>query len=307
MRVSLELRYFRWAVVASQHRSLRKAAEALNVRQSTLSRCLRDLEHELGAVLFERTNGGTRPTSEGWEFLKSARQIIEEAELIAARLRTRSRGESGRLTIGVQASLSAGNLRATLIEYHRRFPNVETCLVDGSSDHLISDLVNASVDIAFLIEGKKRWSGRSLGVWSERLVSALPERHSLTSNEVLYWHQMKGQTIIVPRHGPGPELLKVLSDNLICSDNCQIQRHDVSLDRLLTLVGAGMGILLALEGATGTSYQDVAFREVHDRDGPIRLNFYAAWRHGNSNPSLRPFLDMLRERYPDLSGDPAPA
>jgi DNA-binding transcriptional LysR family regulator len=80
--VSVELRELRWAIVASQRRSLRRAAEALNIRQSTLSRCLRDLEYKLGAALFERTNGGTRPTTEGLEFLESARRIVEETETI---------------------------------------------------------------------------------------------------------------------------------------------------------------------------------------------------------------------------------
>ncbi|TIW77556.1 MAG: LysR family transcriptional regulator [Mesorhizobium sp.] len=65
--MSVEFRELRWAIVASQHRSLRQAAEALNIRQSTLSRCLRDLECKLGATRFERTNGGTRPTIEDLE------------------------------------------------------------------------------------------------------------------------------------------------------------------------------------------------------------------------------------------------
>ena len=188
---ALEFRDLRWAIVASQHRSLRQAAETLKVRQSTLSRSLRDLEHRLGAVLFERTNGGTHPTIEGQEFLEAARRIVEETEAIAVRLKTRSRGESGRLTIGVHASLSAGNLRATLIEHRRRFPDVETHLVDGSSDHLISDLENCAIDIAFVVEGNLRWDGRSLPVWSERVVVALvggssprqPRRRSLERSE----------------------------------------------------------------------------------------------------------------------------
>lgn len=56
----------------------------------------------LGAVLFERTNGGTRPTVEGQEFIESARRIVEDTGELMPRLKTRSRGESGRLTIGVQ-------------------------------------------------------------------------------------------------------------------------------------------------------------------------------------------------------------
>ncbi|WP_081433823.1 helix-turn-helix domain-containing protein [Beijerinckia indica] len=64
-----ELRDLRWAIIAARHRSLRQAAEVLNVRQSTLSRAIRDLESQLGALLFERSNSGTRPTVAGQEFL----------------------------------------------------------------------------------------------------------------------------------------------------------------------------------------------------------------------------------------------
>jgi hypothetical protein len=70
---SVEFRDLEWAIIASHHRSLRQAAEALDIRQSTLSRRLRDMEARLGAKLFERTNGGTRPTIAGREFLASAK------------------------------------------------------------------------------------------------------------------------------------------------------------------------------------------------------------------------------------------
>jgi DNA-binding transcriptional LysR family regulator len=301
--MTVELRELRWAIVASQHRSLRQAAEALNVRQSTLSRGLRDLEYKLDATLFERTNGGTRPTIVGQEFLDAARRIVEETEAITARLKTRSRGESGRLTIGVHASLTAGNLRATLIDHRRRFPDVEAHLVDGSSDHLISDLASAAVDVAFVAEGNPRWDGKSLAVWSERIVVALPEGHTLSGQDTIHWSDLKRESLLFPHRGPGPEFLQLLTGKMRGSESCRVLRHDVSLDRLLSLVGAGWGILLALEGATGAAYPGVTFREVHDNDGPTRLTFRAYWRQSNPNPSLRPFLNMLLERYPDLSAD----
>lgn len=77
--MTVELQELRWVITVSRYRSLRQAAEALNIRQSTLSRRLRDLERHLGAQLFERTNGGTRPTVIGWEFIDIACHIIEEA------------------------------------------------------------------------------------------------------------------------------------------------------------------------------------------------------------------------------------
>lgn len=78
--MTVELQEMRWAVTVSQHRSLRRAAETLHVRQSTLSRRRQDLEHRLGAKLFERTNGGTRPTVAELEFFELARRILEDTD-----------------------------------------------------------------------------------------------------------------------------------------------------------------------------------------------------------------------------------
>jgi DNA-binding transcriptional LysR family regulator len=231
----------------------------------------------------------------------SAEHIIEEIEELAHRLRTRFRGESGRLTIGVHTSLSAGNLRATLIEHHRRFPEVETRLVDGSSHRLISELANSAVDVAFLLDDKAPWQDKSLSVWSERVIAALPAHHPLSGQEAIRWSDLVGETILVPLRGPGPEILRLLITKIGCSDPDCVSRHDVSLDRFLTLVGAGLGILLALDGATGAIYPGVVFREIRDVEGPTRLAFRACWRQENCNPPLQPFLDTLRERYPDIS------
>lgn len=304
--VPIELRDLRWAIVAARHRSLRQAAETLNVRQSTLSRRLHELEFRLGADLFERTNGGTRATVAGHEFLEAARHIIEETETITARFKTRSRGESGRLTIGLHASLSAGNLRATLIEHRRLFPEVETHMVDGSSDHLFSDLANSTIDIAFVAAENAKWEGKSLPVWSERIVVALPEDHPLCARDAVQWDDLQHETLLLPQRGPGREFQRILASKIGCPAPLCLYREDVSLDRLLTLVGVGWGILMALEGATGATYPGVTFREVRDAEGPTRLNFRAYWRPSNRNSSLRLFLEMLRERYPDFSVDPPP-
>jgi DNA-binding transcriptional LysR family regulator len=304
--VRIEFRDLRWAIVAAQHRSLRQAAEALNIRQSTLSRSLRDLEHHLGSAIFERTNGGTRPTVEGLEFLEAARRIIGETEAIVTRLKTRSQGQSGRLSVGVHASFSAGNLRATLIEHRKRCPDVEMHLIDGSSDHLISDLANSAIDIAFVAEGDSQWDGKSLSVWSERVVVVLPEHHALCAHDSVGWNDLRDEPVLLPQRGLGLEVFKLLVDKLGCRDACRFHRHDTSLEHLLGLVGAGWGISVALEGATGVAYPGVAFREVLDNDGPARIGFRAIWRQTNANPSLRPLLEILRERYPDLSGASAP-
>lgn len=99
----------------------------------------------------------------------------------------------------------------------------------------------------------------------------------------------------MPASNLGLEFLKLLLSKVECFDPCRLLRHDVALDRLLTLVGAGWGVLLALEGATATVYSGVTFREIHDASDPTRLNVRAYRRQANCNP--------ITPGWPKCSGD----
>lgn len=148
--MSLDLRDLRWAIVAAQHRSLRQAPDKLHIRQSTLSRRLRDLEHQLGAALLERSNGGTRPTIEGQEFLRicPADRRGDRGDHNALQ-DSHARRKRPTYYRGARVP-SAGNLRATLIER-------ETVLLDGSGVHLACDLASSAIDVAFMISASRQW------------------------------------------------------------------------------------------------------------------------------------------------------
>jgi Bacterial regulatory helix-turn-helix protein, lysR family len=120
--LAIDLQHLRYAVAARVQGSFRRAAESLLIQQSTLSRCIRQLEHSIGMTIFERSSGGVRATDAGRDFLHLARSILEQVDSLVTRAHRSGRGEAGRLTIGFYTSLTAGNLRATLADYARRFP-----------------------------------------------------------------------------------------------------------------------------------------------------------------------------------------
>ena len=298
----LEFRDLRLAVTASQHRSLRRAAEALNLRQSTFSRRLRDIERRLGIILFERSNSGTRLSALGFEFVASAGRILEQIEEELRRLKSKSVGEQGTLTIGVHASLSAGPMRAGLCEFRRRFPEVDIRTVDGSHDRLLLALSANAVDIAITAGLASMWTDRMLPLWSERVIVALPESHALGRAGRARWPDLADERFLLPQQGPGQELENLIRAKLRnATASERFVRQDVSLDRLLSLVSAGYGALLMFEGATGVRYEGVVYHEVWEDDGPTRVPFTAYWRDANGNPALQLFLNMLHEHHPDLS------
>lgn len=78
----LQLKY---AVVISTSVSMREASGKLFVSQPALSSTIRDLEDEIGLKIFERTNKGISLTEEGNEFLRFAKQAVNQYELVEHR------------------------------------------------------------------------------------------------------------------------------------------------------------------------------------------------------------------------------
>lgn len=80
------------------------------------------------------------------------------------------RGEAGYLTIGFYTSLSAGNLRASLVEYGRRFPQVEISTVEGSRSRLFDRVQNGAVDIAIVTGEPASDCNGSMALWCANIV-----------------------------------------------------------------------------------------------------------------------------------------
>jgi len=66
------------------------------VEQSTLSRCIRQLKERIQMIVFERSSCGVGATLAGREFLRAARSILEQMDMLVTTAHRTGRGEAGR-------------------------------------------------------------------------------------------------------------------------------------------------------------------------------------------------------------------
>jgi DNA-binding transcriptional LysR family regulator len=296
---AVDLQHLRYAVAAADHGSFRRAAEMLLLRQSTLSRCISQLEYSLGLIVFERFSGGVRATTAGRHFLRTARSILEQMDSLVNSAHYAGCGEAGRLTVGFYTSISAGNLRATLVDYKKRFSQIDVYLKESSRVRLVTALRNGALDIAIVTSELPLLGNQGKPLWSERILLALLEGHPLAGKDVVYWTDLRGETVLLSQYDPGRELEDLLLSKLVSpEDRPKIAHHDVSRGIIKSLIAAGFGVSLVTESDVGANFSGLTFRELRDGTGPSRVGFSAHWRSDNDNPALANFLKLLGERYP---------
>ena len=159
----MNIRFLRAFLAVARHANITRAAQELNLAQSSVSDQIRALEDEMGAKLFDRLNAGLVPTQAGHALMQYAEEIValeREAKATLAAM-----NGSAAITVGCLPALAASRLAAFLsssISGNQREPF--RLQVDGTPG-LIQKLLQGVIDVAFCFPTAgldKRLVGRTI-------------------------------------------------------------------------------------------------------------------------------------------------
>ena len=289
--LALDLRYLRYALLVAEHGSFRRAADAVAMSQSTVSRRVQLLERRLGVPLFTRSRTGAKLTAAGARFLQNAAFGASHLHQAVKDMQTAHHGDTGEIRIGLMTSLASGFLPNLVGEYHSRFRGVEVKIEESTSEVAAANLLSGRIDVAFLPREPQLAGCKTVQLWTERLFLALPKRHLLATAESVSWADVRNETFLIPAGIAGAELDQYLLRQLSRSDSePRISIQGVGRDNLLNMVGEGFGISLILSSTSGGAHKEVVFVPISD--GLEDIRFSAVWSAKNHNPALKHFLDL---------------
>ena len=139
----LDLQLVRSFTVLDEHRHFGRAAAALHLTASSLSRQISRLEQQAGARLLDRTPQGTRLTEAGEVFLPLATAVLRSAAQAAARARAAS--QPSRITIGYIANII---VTPAVRELRHRHPEAEVRTLHLAWNEPRAALLDHRVDAA---------------------------------------------------------------------------------------------------------------------------------------------------------------
>jgi LysR family transcriptional regulator, regulator of abg operon len=142
----MKLHQLRNVGAIAKHGSLRAAARALGLAQPTLTRSIHELEHELGAPLFERKKRGVSVTPVGEAFVRRANVILADVQRAREEAEQISGGVRGSLVAGLSIAAHLALLPRSLQRFRNRYPDVRLRIIEGFFPTLESGLLDGSID-----------------------------------------------------------------------------------------------------------------------------------------------------------------
>ncbi len=293
MDPKIELTSVTQALTVAEHLSFRRAAKALGVCQSSVSKRVMNLENLLGVDLFDRHHTGVKVTNAGIHFFEHVRLALDHLDSAVKSAGMAGRVERGCLKIGIFSSLASGFLPELLRCFSARHPEVEVNIVEGGPRENLTRLRAERLDIAFVMGEPVARDCDVARFWSERMFVVLPDTHALCGKDAIPWEDLRNEIFILSRSELGLAIHDYVIQRLAALEHRpNVRQSPVARDTLMHMVALGQGVSLTSESTVATSFPDIAFRPIAgDLDV---LQFSGVWLLRNSNQALRRFISLAR-------------
>src|ERR1700676_4334126 len=239
--MAMELRHLRYFVAVVEEGSLTAGAERrLHTSQPSLSRQMRDLEHEVGAELLSRSVSGVELTAAGKAFLDHARLALMQVDAAVEAAHRAARPARKTFAIGFQTGQEMNWLPRAMHVLRDELKNIQVTVSSDYSPDLAEALVRGRLDVAFL-RPEPNFDLCYEVVDHEPLIVLMPSDHRLTSREAIQPREFVGEIFI-----GGSKKATVL--RAVTEDYLRRSGLDIKLDHGVDNMAMAMSLVSSTRG-----------------------------------------------------------
>lgn len=236
----MEIRQINYFIKAAELLHFTEAAAACFVTQSTLSQQIKQLEEELGMLLFDRIGKHVHLTEAGAVFLDHARQIMLDVKKSKQAIFELNNLVIGDLRIGVTSAFSSVLLPA-LAPFSSKYPGVKIVVEYGTAAELEQKLKQSELDVLLAFHEQTESDYTSLEMehlFSSRIMMVVSKRHPLAGLKKISLANLAKVALCLPSKGfSSRDLLDELFRKAKLSPVIKIELNNIH--SLLSLVDEG--------------------------------------------------------------------
>ena len=280
--------------------SFRKAADALHISQTALTRRLQNLEANLGVKLVERTTRSIALTRIGSDFLPHGHRLLTELGTALVEIRVSGKAQRGDITISCVPTVGVHYLPRIIKEYSARYPDNRIRILDHLSSGVAEAVLRREAEFGIRQGGSQHPELASIPLLRDRYVLICPDDHPLASRKKLSWKQLQVYPLIVPSHVMTNRALldaALGSGNLELRSQFEVQRSSTAVGMVSEGVAAAIVPGLAVQKGAYPNIRIVALTE------PVVswILVLLSRRKAHLSPAAQALYEMLREKALSLA------
>ena len=288
----MELRHLRYFVAVAEEGSLTLAAEKrLHTAQPSLSRQMRDLEHEVGVQLMSRRVHGIELTAAGRVFLDHARLALVQVEAAIEAARRAAHPAKATFALGFLTGQEMDWLPGAMQILREELPNIDVSISSQYSPDLAQALLRGKLDLAFMRPEAQMPDLDYTVIVKEPLVVVMPRDHRLALRKIVALQDIVGE-IFIGMSNTAPTLQVIIDDYLARSglDLRPVHRVD-NLAMAMSLIASTRGVALLPAYAKNFLPWSVTSRPL-DGEAPT-IDLVLGYNKANTSPILGLFLSRV--------------
>ncbi|WP_020656839.1 LysR family transcriptional regulator [Massilia niastensis] len=292
-----------------QHGSVGRAADALCVTQSALTRIIQRLEEQVGVPLFERHTRGMTLTSYGTVLEPYAAHLVAESANAMGEMAAMRGLKKGLVRVGSVASALETILPQAIDRLLVQWPGLQISVSEGITEELAIMLAKNEIDlaVAFLLPETEDLALVSESGWQEGCHIVAASGHPLHARQGLDLADVITEKWVLPpkKLGPREEWQRVFLANGLVPPQPAVETRSVSVMRSLV---ARCGFLSwlpdALISAAGTA-EAIRPLMIGCAHVPRHFAIYRR-RHGILSAPAVKLVEELRHAVKSLATGAAP-
>jgi DNA-binding transcriptional LysR family regulator len=190
-------------IAIAEHGGFRRAAEALHITQTALSRRVQNLEAFLGVKLVERTTRSVALTAIGRDFLPQAKRLLTDLAMSLVEIRETGKALRGDVTIACVPTAGVHYLPDIVRQYAERHPNNRVKILDHASSEVAAAVLRREAEFGINMQGAHHPELTSVPLLEDRFVLVCRDDHPLARKKRVAWRQLEPHTLILAGHDSG--------------------------------------------------------------------------------------------------------
>lgn len=273
-----------------------ESAKLLGLSAPAVTLQIQQLEQTVGAVVFDRTKEGMKPTEAGKAVLEASKNIDDELSILGDLIKSIKGLKVGGLRLGVT---STGKYFAPklIAGFLKEYSDIDVSLFIGNREEVIERLRDHEVDIALMGRPPNEFDVRSQVIGDHPLVFIASPDHPLANQIDISKERLGEEKLLIREAGSGTRV----SLEIFLSDvRHRLATYGVEMDSNETLkqaVIAGLGISFI---SGHTIEQELMLKRLVILDvqqTPIRRQWFSVSRKNQSvTPAMKEFDTFLRTK-----------